>query len=137
MTRPAHDKRRPGIEDFDAHDGLMPASLRPLFVPSGDVRDGERDHVSTRGDIAKLVALAACFMPLLLLAGCGAEPRPVETEAWRAPIGNGISYKITVWQDPETGCEYIIGNDAMIPRLDADGEPMCAAIWADPAEAPA
>lgn len=63
MTRPAPDTRRPGIEDFDAHDGLMPASLRSLFVPSGDVRDREREADEPPATVQALAVLALMALP--------------------------------------------------------------------------
>ncbi len=32
---------------------------------------------------------------------------------------------VSVWKDPDTGCEYLVTLDHMTPRLDHDGRPRC------------
>ncbi|MFI4965381.1 MAG: hypothetical protein ACHP9T_08455 [Caulobacterales bacterium] len=31
----------------------------------------------------------------------------------------------SVWKDPDTGCEYLLRGDNIIPRLDHGGRPRC------------
>lgn len=31
----------------------------------------------------------------------------------------------SVWADPDTGCEYLIRGDVVVPRLDRGGRPRC------------
>lgn len=69
----------------------------------------------------KLIAVAA----LGLVAAAPPQPTevvaPILTEYTNAR-GNHI---LSVWRDPETGCEYILGTNEATPRLKPDGLPLC------------
>ena len=60
---PARQPARPGIEEFDAHDGLMPASLRSVFVPEGDARDARPDRREPPAALQALAVLALLSLP--------------------------------------------------------------------------
>ena len=56
---------------------------------------------------------------LLLLALCGCSAQPEEEAPAAAPVQASYreldqfgAYHVGVWADPETGCEYLVGDGA-------------------------
>lgn len=74
--------------------------------------------------------LVIAMLAGLVLAGCDAQGADN-----RRP-NDDIRRRADVWIDHETGCQYLMpnsGSSAMIvPRLGADGKPMCGAAGKEP-----
>lgn len=67
---PRRDTTLPDINEFDPVDGLMPPSLRPLFVPQGDCRDHhQQDEPPLTVQLASVCA--AVFTAVVLIVGNG------------------------------------------------------------------
>lgn len=70
--------------------------------------------------------IAAAVLALLGTAAVAATEvakrvAPVSTQFTNAK-GDWLA---SVWTDPDTGCEYLIRGDFMLPRLGRDGQPRC------------
>jgi hypothetical protein len=70
--------------------------------------------------------------PALLISLLAAGAATAATEITRrvAPVSTVFTdakdrYVVSVWRDPDTGCEYLISGDHIIPRLERDGRPRC------------
>lgn len=72
----------------------------------------------------KTKLLVAAALGLVAAAPAQSDTRtvaPVET-VYTDARGNRI---LSVWRDPETGCEYLLGVNEAVPRLKPDGLPLC------------
>lgn len=54
----------------------------------------------------------------LLLASCNRADQTVS---------RGLNGAISIWTDKETGCQYVLTDDNITPRLKSDGLPACGA----------
>lgn len=74
----------------------------------------------------KIVAAAA--LAIFAVAGCRAATyeRTEVTEGYVVKFSTTEYAYISVWTDPETGCEsYVTDDGFMSPRLNADGSQRC------------
>lgn len=130
-TQSAGQQAQPvNVEDFDPIDGLMPASLRHVFIKVRPEPDTPPDTVQRREPpmiLQGVAALALLAIPLLL-SSCTApaSENPEREAAARDPY----EYPVTPWRDPQTGCEYLVaktvrGGAAITPRMTAEGVHAC------------
>lgn len=72
--------------------------------------------------------VTAVSLLVLAVAGCRASTyeRTEVTEGYRVAFSATEAAYISVWTDPETGCEsYVTDDGFMSPRLTADGSQRC------------
>ena len=82
--------------------------------------------------LRRSTAYGVLGLAAIAIAGC-TDNRPEGRKLTKKGEA-GISAEVLIWSDPETTCEYLIydrksgsaGMGGITPRLDAQGEPMCA-----------
>ncbi len=71
------------------------------------------------------VALGALAVLALATVARSADERRVVRPVSTIYTDERDRWLISAWTDPETGCDYLLTNETLTPRLRPDGLPFC------------